>query len=170
MSAYSVLVVSSVENFNSAMAAMLSKFSCHPIIYANSIATAKRAAAEREFDIIIINSPLKDDLGIRFAIDSSTQSLVLVLSPNEIHSDVYDKVGSYGIFTLPKPMSHQAMETALRWITTAKIKLKKAETKSGERFCEAFFLKSNITSPAHIRHRKLPFQIQPPECHGQPSP
>ena len=130
MSAYSVLVVSSVENFNSAMAAMLSKFSCQPIIYANSIATAKRAAAEREFDIIIINSPLKDDLGIRFAIDSSTQSLVLVLSPNEIHSDVYDKVGSYGIFTLPKPMSHQAMETALRWITTAKIKLSKAETKS----------------------------------------
>ena len=127
---YSVLVVSSADNFNTAMTAMLPKFSCQPIIYANSITTAKRAVAEREYDFIVINSPLKDDLGVRFAIDNSKKSVVLVLSPNEIHADVYDKVGPYGVFTLPKPMSHQAMDTALRWMKSAKIKLQKVETKS----------------------------------------
>ncbi len=129
--AFSVLVVSSAENFKSAMAAMLPKFGCQPIIYAGSIGSAKRAAAERDFDFIVINAPLNDDLGVRFAIDcSSKKSLVLILSPNEIHADVYDKVCSYGVFTLPKPMSHQAMETALRWMAAAKIRLLKTEKKS----------------------------------------
>ena len=128
--AYSALVVSSAENFNSAMAAMLPKQNCQPVIYANSIATAKRAIAEREFDFVIINAPLKDDLGVRFAIDCGANSLVLILIQNELNADVYEKVGPYGIFTLPKPMSRQAMETALRWMAAAKVKLRKAETKS----------------------------------------
>ena len=42
---------------------------------------SKEAAilAERDFDFVIINAPLKDDLGMRFAIDCSTASNALVL-------------------------------------------------------------------------------------------
>ena len=129
---YSVLVVSAVDNFNNAMASMLPSGSFQPVVYAKSIASAQRAVAERGFDFIIINAPLKDDLGIRFAIDSSTSgnSLVLFLVQNEIHMDVYAKVSEHGIFTLPKPMSKQSMDTALRWLLTAKNKLNRIEKKS----------------------------------------
>ncbi len=130
--AYSVLIVSSAESFHNAMTAMLPNSRFQPTVKASTIAAARRAVAERHFDFVIINSPVKDDLGMRFAVDCSTShnTLVLLLIPNEIHADVYSKVGEHGVFTLPKPMSKQAMDNALRWMLTAKRKLSGVENKT----------------------------------------
>jgi len=131
--AYSVLVVSSSESFNTAMASMLPKTSFQPIVYAASIAMAQRAVAERDFDFIIINAPLKDDLGVRFAIDSSNKkALVLILIQNEILADVNAKVSAFGVFTLAKPMSKPSMDNAIRWLLTTKKRLGKAEKNSAK--------------------------------------
>lgn len=129
--AYSVLVVSAVENFHSAMTSMLPEASFQPIVKVQTVAEAQRAVAERSFDFVIINAPLKDDLGMRFAIDCSTShnSLVLFLISNEIHGDVYAKVAAHGVFTLPKPMNKQSMDNALRWLMTTKRKLSGVEKK-----------------------------------------
>lgn len=129
---YSILVVSSADSFNGAMAAMLPKASFQPIISVKTVAAAQRAVAERSFDFVIINSPVKDDLGMRFAIDcsASRQALALLLIPNEIHAEVYAKVAEHGVFTLQKPMNKQSMENALRWLLTAKRKLTGAERKT----------------------------------------
>ena len=43
---------------------------------ATNISAAKRALAERAFDFVIINSPLPDDIGTRFAIDTGSFSLL----------------------------------------------------------------------------------------------
>lgn len=132
--AYSVLVVSSADNFHNAMAAMLPEVSFQPIVKVQTVAAAQRAVAERNFDFVIINAPLKDDLGMRFAIDCSTShnALVLFLIQNEIHGDIYAKVAEHGVFTLPKPMNKQSMDNALRWLLTAKRKLSGAEKKSNK--------------------------------------
>ncbi|MBQ3903515.1 MAG: ANTAR domain-containing protein [Eubacterium sp.] len=132
--AYSVLVVSSADNFHSAMAAMLPEVSFQPVVNVVSVAAAQRAVAERSFDFVIINAPLKDDLGMRFAIDCSVSknSLVLFLISNEIHGDVYAKVAEHGVFTLPKPMNKQSMDNALRWLLTAKRKLTGFERKTNK--------------------------------------
>lgn len=132
--AYSVLVVSSADNFHSAMAAMLPEVSFQPVVNVVSVAAAQRAVAERSFDFVIINAPLKDDLGMRFAIDCSVSknSLVLFLISNEIHGDVYAKVAEHGVFTLPKPMNKQSMDNALRWLLTAKRKLTGFEKKTNK--------------------------------------
>lgn len=132
--AYSTLVVSSAESFNNAIAAMLPKVRFQPIINVSTVAAAQRAVVERNFDFVLINAPVKDDLGIRFAIDCSTahNALVLLLVPNEIHGDVYTKVAEHGVFTLPKPMNKQSMENALRWLLTAKRKLAGAEKKTSK--------------------------------------
>lgn len=130
--AYSVLVVSPTENFINAMDSMLPEVSFQPIVSVSSVAAAQRAVAQRSFDFVIINAPLKDDLGMHFAIDCSTShnSLVLFLIHNEIHGDIYAKVAEYGVFTLPKPMNKQTMDNALRWLMTAKRKLNGAEKKT----------------------------------------
>ncbi len=130
--AYSVLVVSSAKNFINAMASMLPEVSFQPIVNVPTVAEAQRAVAERSFDFVIINAPLKDDLGMRFAIDCSTSrnALVLFLIQNEIHGDIYAKVAEHGVFTLPKPMNKQTMDNALRWLITAKRKLKGVEKKT----------------------------------------
>jgi response regulator NasT len=129
---YSVLVVSSAESFNNAVSSMLPEASYKPIVFSGNIADAQRKVAQRDYDFIIVNSPLADDLGIRFSIDCSTSrgAIVLLLVRNEIHPETYAKVSPHGVFTLPKPMSVQAMRTALKWAQTAKELTKRYEKKT----------------------------------------
>ncbi len=129
---YSVLIVSSADSFHNAIAAMLPEVSFQPIVKVSTVAEAQRAAAEHNFDFVIINAPLRDDLGMRFAIDCSTtrNSLVLFLIQNDIHGDIYAKVAQHGVFTLPKPIGKQTMANALRWMLTAKRRLKGFEKKT----------------------------------------
>lgn len=130
---YSALIVSCVESFNSAMASMLPSSNFNPIVVVKSVGEAQRAVAERSYDFVIINAPLKDDPGVNFAIDcSSKNSLALILIQNEFHADVYAKVGNYGVFTLAKPMSKHSMDTALRWLLTAKKRLGRVEKNSAK--------------------------------------
>ena len=129
---YSVLVVSSAENFSSAMKTMLPESEYSPVVCSSSISEAQRDVASRAFDFIIINAPLSDDIGLRFAIDCSASkgAVVLLLIRNEIHAEAYDKVFESGVFTLPKPISPQDMKRALRWMKSAREKLKAFEKKS----------------------------------------
>ena len=66
---YSVLFISAAEKFNTSVSELLPDYRYHPVHFAASISAAKRALIEREFDFIIINSPLPDEDGIRFSID-----------------------------------------------------------------------------------------------------
>lgn len=129
---YSVLVVSSAENFNVSLSELLPEAKYYPIKFSASISTAKRALAEREYDYIIINSPLPDDTGTRFAIDicNSKNAVVLVLVRAELQAEIHDKVAEHGVFTLSKPISKHAIITALGWMSSARERLRKFEKKA----------------------------------------
>ncbi|MBQ2887772.1 MAG: ANTAR domain-containing protein [Firmicutes bacterium] len=129
---YSVLVVSSSENFNSALTSLLPDATYQPVHIASSISAAKRITAERNFDHIIINSPLPDDPGTRFAIDCcvSANTVVLLLVKSEIHAEIHDKVAEHGVFTLPKPTSRPTIIQALSWLASAREHLRRFEKKT----------------------------------------
>lgn len=129
---YSVLVVSATESFNTALKALLPESTYVPIRVVSNISAAKRMIAERSFDYIIINAPLPDDLGARFAIDasSSKSTVVLLVVRSDIHAEIYDKVAEHGVFTLPKPTSKATMAMALSWMASARERLRKFEKKS----------------------------------------
>lgn len=111
---------------------MLSRLNFEPVVNASTVSMARRAIAERPFDFVIINSPLKDDMGLNFAIDcnESHNAFVLFLVKNEIIEEISENMAKHGVFTLSKPLSRQSMENALRWLITAKFKLKGFEEKS----------------------------------------
>ena len=67
---YSVLVVSASEKFNQALPEIFSAPVFSPVQFVSNVSAAKRAIAERDFDMVIVNSPLPDDSGLRFAIDT----------------------------------------------------------------------------------------------------
>ena len=129
---YSVLVVSAAENFTGALCELLPESKYYPVHKTASISSAKRAIAEREYDYVIINSPLPDDIGTRFAIDTSNSKnvVVLLLVRTELHAQIYDKVAEHGVFTLPKPTSKSTMLTALCWMSSARERLRKFEKKT----------------------------------------
>ena len=76
---------------------------------------------------MIINSPLPDNPGIRFAIDTSNEreSVVLLIVRAELHEEIYDKAAEHGVFTLAKPTSRAMMAIALNWLSSARERLRK---------------------------------------------
>lgn len=129
---YSVLIVSASDSFNSAMSELLPESTYRPISAVSDVSAAKRAILERAYDYVIINSPLPDELGTRFAIDtcSAKGTVVLLFVRSDIHAEIYDKVAEHGVFTLPKPTSKQTMITALGWMASARERLRKFEKKT----------------------------------------
>lgn len=104
--AYSMLIVSSSDAFNTALTSLLPEFPCDTIHYASDISAAKRAAAGRAYDFIIINSPVHDDQGLRFAINACASGNTVVLLWQKATSTMkYTISCAPRIFTLAKPVS-----------------------------------------------------------------
>ena len=124
---YSVLIVSAAERFSDALSALLPPSRYQPVCKAADISSAKRAVSEQEFDFVIINSPLPDNPGIRFAIDISNEgeSVILLMVRAELYDEIYDKTAEYGIFTISKPTSKAMMGIALNWMSSARERLRK---------------------------------------------
>ena len=76
---YSVLVVSSAEKFVKPMLEMLPEKMFDPIMTATDATQARRKLLENDFDIVIVNSPLKDEFGTRLALDICSKSNAGVL-------------------------------------------------------------------------------------------
>ena len=129
---YSVLIVSSSEKFNQALPDILSIAVFSPVNIVSDISSAKRAITERNFDFVIINSPLPDDSGIRFAIDcvNSGQAIVLFLSKTEQYEIVYDKLAEYGVFVIQKPVSKAVFQVVSSWLVSARERIRKTEKKT----------------------------------------
>lgn len=128
---YSVLIASASENLNLALSSLLPESAFSSVQTVDSVSAAQRILAERDFDFVIVNTPLPDDTGVRFAIDACTGStVVLLLVKSEIYMGIHDRVVSHGVFTLSKPTSRQALSQALRFLASARERMRKAEKKT----------------------------------------
>ncbi len=129
---YSVLLISASESLNEAIKALLPESNYDPVRVVSNIAAGKRACAERAFDFIIINAPLPDDMGTRFAIDQagSTSAAVLLMVRTELYAEIYNKVAEHGVFVIAKPTSKPVITTALTFMTSLRERLRKTEKKT----------------------------------------
>ncbi|MBO4324837.1 MAG: ANTAR domain-containing protein [Lachnospiraceae bacterium] len=125
---YSVLIVSAKSPVNTALSQLMPDVRYSPVISVPNISAARRLLSEQHFDHIIINAPLSDEVGTRFAIDAAAGgTVVLLLVPSEHHADILDKVGAHGVFTLAKPTSQTVLTIALEWMSSARERLRKLE-------------------------------------------
>lgn len=128
---YGVLIVSSSEKFISATKELLPVTDYWPVESAESAGAARRLLLMKDFDIVIINSPLTDEFGPQLAEDITAEysSAVLLLTKGEVYEDVYYKVLISGVASLPKPINAHTMETALRILSAERERLRKSEEK-----------------------------------------
>lgn len=129
---YSVLVVSSAQKFNDALRTMLPCSDYYPVCFVNNIAAARRELLGKSYDFVIINAPLPDDYGTRFAIDACAGSgtVVLLLLRADTYEEIHAKVTPHGVFTLPKPTPIQTLQQGLHWMASARERLRKLESKT----------------------------------------
>ena len=128
---YCVLVVSSTESFGTSMAPLLPPTDYYPVVYARSSAEAQRLLAENSYDIVIINTPLSDDFGLRLAshVSSNTTAGVLLLVKSDRYTETSAKMLSYGVMTLPKPTSSQMLTQTLGVLCATRERLRQMEEK-----------------------------------------
>lgn len=129
---YSVLVVSAAEKFNSVISELLSDSGYRRVTFESGINSAKRAYSDRTYDFVIINSPLPDDVGTRFAIDvcSAGSTVALIVVRADIFDDINEKVSKHGVYAISKPMSKPMVELALKWMAASRERLRKTEKKT----------------------------------------
>ena len=130
--AYRTLVVSSSAKFNESILPLLSAARCEPPAFAENMARAKRLSLENQYDFILINSPLPDEPGYKFAVDiSSGKSTVCLLFVRaELYEDVRSRVAPHGVFTLSKPTSAAAVAHGMEFLTSARERLRNLEKKA----------------------------------------
>lgn len=128
----SVLIVSASVKAEDYLRDILSGGSFAPVASAKSVSEAKRMQLENQYDIVIINTPLPDDLGIEFAEQLCEDSSVgvLLFVKNELFEQVSCKVEDYGVLTFSRPGSRQSITQAVRLIAATHNRLAAFERKA----------------------------------------
>lgn len=128
---YSVLLVSASENLNSSLLGLFTPSKYSPVQTVGNVSAAKRALAERDFDFVIVNSPLPDGNGMRFSIDAGTEksTVALLLVRGEQYPEFYDRCAEFGVFLLSKPLAKSSVLLALDWLASARERLRQTERK-----------------------------------------
>ena len=129
---YSVLIVSSSEKFVGSIRAMLPENEFGPIEIAKNIGVARRRYAERGFDVVLINTPLPDEFGTKFALDVSadTNSGVLMFIKSDLYDDITEKVIDYGVLTVSKPISASMVHQVFKILYAVQEKFRGFEKKT----------------------------------------
>lgn len=124
---YSVLVVSASEKFNASIMPLLPVTDYWPVHMAGSVAEARRRLLEQSVDIVVVNAPLKDDFGMRLAVDicNSSGAGVLLMVKNDVYDEIYAKVVEHGVMTLPKPTSPQMVAQCLRGLCATRERMRR---------------------------------------------
>ena len=128
---YSVLLVSSSEKFAASVKNLLPVSDYWPVTVAVSTQEARRILLETRYDIVVINAPLKDEFGSKFAIDTciNSSSGVLLLVKNEQFEEINDKVMEYGVLTVAKPASVTTITQSMRSLCTMRERMRRMEEK-----------------------------------------
>lgn len=112
----SILIVSSSERFDAIVKRSLAGFITIDVRRSASI--ARRCILERDYDLIVINSPLPDEMGVEFSMDAAekTNSSILLVTPEEIYDNILEKVTDAGVLVISKPIPGGRMDKAIRYM------------------------------------------------------
>ena len=126
----SILIVSSSERFDALVKKSLAGFITIDVRKSASI--ARRCILERDYDLIVINAPLPDEMGVEFSLDAAekTNSSILLVTPEDIYDDTLEKVTDAGVLVISKPVPRGRMDKAIRYMISVQNRLRKLAIKN----------------------------------------
>ena len=128
---YRVLVAGANDKLGESIAALLPKNEYEPPVFAASVGEIRRLALESTMDLVVLNTPLKDEFGTRLALDLADYNIaVLLMVQGDVFDQVCYKVADYGVLTLAKPVSRQSFYTAVKLLTAMRAKMLRMEKKN----------------------------------------
>ncbi len=126
---YPVLVVSASDKGSEMILGLLPSGTFFPVTVAGGIGEARRILSDRNYELIIINTPLPDDFGTEFAeeLASGTSSGVLLIVRSEQYEEITSTVCPYGVLVISKPTTRQSVYQAVRLLCAMREKIRKYE-------------------------------------------
>lgn len=126
---FSVMIASSNSKFDQILTTLLPSDDYGPVEIKTSAGAARRALLDKDYDILIVNSPLKDENGVDLAVDiaKETNLSVLLLVDAQIFDEVSYIAERHGVLTLAKPTSRAVVTQSLRLMCATRNRLRKME-------------------------------------------
>ena len=120
------MLVSASEQFNAAALRLLPMTDYYPVTTVKSLSEARRTLVGADFDLVLVNAPLRDGMGVDFAVDacSDSDAGVLLLVKSELYEETYYKVLPSGVITLAKPTNAQMLAQSLRVLCAIRERLR----------------------------------------------
>ncbi len=120
------MIVSFTEHSLAYFTEILHAFSVSRIATVSSCSDARRLLVSQDFDLVIINAPLRDESGEGLSqhIAEKAISQVILLVKSEHYDDVSDVVEDYGVITIAKPINKNLLWSALKLAKASQRKLK----------------------------------------------
>lgn len=126
----SVLIVSSSEKFDLLVKKSVRGFGTIDI--RRSTAIARRCILERDYDLIVVNCPMPDEMGVEFVLDAAekTSASLLIVVPAEIYDEVLEQVTDRGVLALSKPFPGGRLNQAIRYMMSIQNRMEKLRLRS----------------------------------------
>lgn len=93
---------------------------------------ARRLLIERDFDLVIINAPLRDETGENLSrhIAAKGISQVILLVPSEHVEEVSAKTEEFGVLTVSKPVNKTLFWSVLQLAKAADVRVKRMQAEN----------------------------------------
>ncbi|MCL2050543.1 MAG: ANTAR domain-containing protein [Lachnospiraceae bacterium] len=130
----SALIVSSNEKYIAFFAEILKSASIGHIVDIHSCGDARRLLLERDFDLVLINAPLKDETGEMLArfIAAKGASQVILVVKTEFYEAVSAVCEDDGVLTIAKPINKTIFWSALTLARSAQSRLTKVKAENAK--------------------------------------
>lgn len=119
------LIVTGTEAGVRALFDLLHDFRLRDIQFATNGGEARRRLAAQEYDLAIVNTPLRDEFGADLAchIAETTTTGVILLVKEHCAEQIGEKVEPSGVFVLEKPISRTVFRYTMRMMSTMERRL-----------------------------------------------
>jgi len=123
----SVLIVSCMEKDTAFFAELLSAASINHVTSTKSVDNAQKLILQEDFDLVIVNAPLRDESGESFSrhIASRGISQVILLVNNELFDSVSAVCEDDGVITISKPVEKTVFLYALSLARSVQNRIKR---------------------------------------------
>ena len=110
------LMISGYEKGLDSVTSFLKACGCGSVAVISSGSEARRMIPHDDFDLILINTPLKDEFGHQLAVKlcESTCSGVILICKADLAEEMTNRTSDYGVCVVPKPLNKQELLQAIR--------------------------------------------------------
>ncbi len=129
---YSVLLVSAAEKVNTTLQGLLSGERFERVTIASTIARASRLLAEQDYDLVIINTPMPDDFGRKFAVDAVADSerVAMLLVRSELYDDISGGMNARGVMVARRPLDPEVISQMIDAMCSVRERLRTIRKKT----------------------------------------